>query len=123
MEFFDVFNDERMPVSSVFISNILFLNSTYNILKKKKKRLSFQILQSACRGVRREVTFQLGRLRGFGPATVNLQFNLVRILANKMSPLRFGNRKGDCRVFLWKGRILTRKEYLKMNDINMDGTV
>lgn len=80
-----------------------------------------QILQDVCRKVRREITFQLGRLRGFGPATVNFQLSLVRILANKTSPLRFGNRKGDCRVFLWKGRILTRKEYLKMNDINIDG--
>uniref|UniRef100_A0A0R3RRK3 F-box domain-containing protein n=1 Tax=Elaeophora elaphi TaxID=1147741 RepID=A0A0R3RRK3_9BILA len=92
MEFFDIFNDERMP-----------------------------ILQAACRRVRREITFQLGRLRGFGPATINFQFSLVRILANKTSPLRFRNRKGDCRVFLWKGRILTRKEYLKMNDIDIDG--
>ncbi|KAL3990222.1 hypothetical protein ACH3XW_30865 [Acanthocheilonema viteae] len=94
VEFFDIFNDERMP-----------------------------ILQDACRRVRREITFQLGRLRGFGPATVNFQLSLVRILANKTSPLRFGNRKGDCRVFLWKGRILTRKEYLKMNDINGDGSM
>ncbi|EFO22329.1 hypothetical protein LOAG_06159 [Loa loa] len=92
MEFFDVFNDERMPA-----------------------------LQDACRKVRREITLQLGRLRGFGPATVNFQLSLVRILANKTSPLRFGNRKGDCRVFLWKGRILTRREYLKMNDITIDG--
>ncbi|VDM91611.1 unnamed protein product, partial [Onchocerca ochengi] len=78
MEFFDVFNDERMP-----------------------------ILQDACHRVQREITFQLGRLRGFGPATVNFRLSLVRILGNKTSPLRFGNRKGDCRVFLWKGRILT----------------
>ncbi|CAG9531530.1 unnamed protein product [Cercopithifilaria johnstoni] len=92
MEFLDVFNDERMP-----------------------------ILQDACRRVQREITLQLGRLRGFGPATINFQLSLVRILANKTSPMRFGNRKGDCRVFLWKGRILTRKEYLKMNDINIDG--
>uniref|UniRef100_A0A915PVK7 F-box domain-containing protein n=1 Tax=Setaria digitata TaxID=48799 RepID=A0A915PVK7_9BILA len=92
MEFFDVFNDERMP-----------------------------ILQDACRKVHREITLQFGRLRGFGPATVNFQSSLVRILANKTSPLRLGTRKGDCRVFLWKGRILTRSEYLKMNDINIDG--
>ncbi|VIP00044.1 Uncharacterized protein BM_BM8414 [Brugia malayi] len=92
MEFFDVFNDERMP-----------------------------ILQDVCRKVRREITFQLGRLRGFGSATVNFQLSLVRILANKMLPLRFGSRRNDCRVFLWKGRILTRREYLKMNDINIDG--
>ncbi|KAM3728757.1 30S ribosomal protein [Dirofilaria immitis] len=91
IEFFDVFNDERMP-----------------------------ILQDVCRRVQREITFQFGRLRGFGPATVNFKLSLVRILANKTSPLRFGNRKGDCRVFLWKGRILTRSEYLKMNDINID---
>ncbi|KAK6113942.1 hypothetical protein QQG55_53830 [Brugia pahangi] len=92
MEFFDVFNDERMP-----------------------------ILQDVCRKVRREITFQLGRLRGFGSATVNFQLSLVRILANKVLPLRFGSRRNDCRVFLWKERILTRREYLKMNDINIDG--
>lgn len=92
MEFFDIFNDERMA-----------------------------ILQDTCRKVRREITFQLGRLRGFGPPSVNLQFNLVRIWGNKCSPLRLGNRKGDCRVFLWKGRILTRKEYLMMNDIDITG--
>ncbi|VDP26662.1 unnamed protein product [Onchocerca flexuosa] len=81
----------------------------------------FQILQDVCHRVQREITFQLGRLRGFGPATVNFRLSLVRILANKTSPLRFANRKGDCRVFLWKGRILTRNEYLKMNNISIDG--
>ncbi|VDN28216.1 unnamed protein product [Gongylonema pulchrum] len=79
------------------------------------------VLNEVCRRIQRELTLQFGRLRGFGPATVSLQLGLVRVLANKMSPLRTGIRKGDYRVFLWKGRILTRSEYLKMNLIDTDG--
>lgn len=119
MEFFDVFNDERMLVSFTFLAS-----SGYGLQHPNYASISFslfQMLHDACRRVQRDLTLQFGRLRGFGPATVSLQLGVVRILGNKTSPLRTGARQGDYRVFLWKGRILTRSEYLKMNHIVIDG--
>ncbi|VDN01678.1 unnamed protein product [Thelazia callipaeda] len=94
MEFFDIFNDERMP-----------------------------ILHDACRKVQRDIIWQFGSLRGMNPITINLQIGLVEVVANKSAPIRFNLRKNDCRVFVWKGKILTRTEYLKINDINIDGVI
>lgn len=92
MEFFDVFNDARISM-----------------------------LQDACRRVEREITLQFGRLRGFDLPTINFRVGLVQIVASKIPMLRTRTQKGDCRVFLWQGHILSRSEYLKMNKIDVSG--
>ncbi|KHN74956.1 hypothetical protein Tcan_14327 [Toxocara canis] len=88
-EFFDIFNDER-----------------------------FTILHEECEKVERPITLQFGRLRGFGPPTVCIDIGRVKVHGHKGVITADKNKRGDFRVFIWNGHILSRSEYLRMHHIN-----
>lgn len=56
-------------------------------------------------------------MHGFVAKPIDFKIGLVKILYYKSYAIR---KKGDHKVFLWKGKIYTRFEYLKLNGIDID---